>query len=583
MFTTQWLARFCTTVVVFVCQAGARADCQVVQPPAATVAQGRPTVCGGQPFCFESLSFAAKVSDFQPILQNTNNKTLTLRMTFRNKLNRPLILGYVSGSGVATDDRGNRYLLNGERAVQGIGLVQGGSADSKFILQPGEFSDARFEFVWNTSGQEIFGLSFQVELAIREIDPIPGNQMRLGREHALHFSGLANRAGTALPGPPRPTPAPAQSPASTGAPAVQVPSAAPVDPCAGRPRCYNAGPFVAELTGLTPSFANNSYLHLMQAKVRFRNLVNQPITLGYVVESAVMTDNYGGRYTIHNTNFGDGAKGIGLVQRNDADPQFVLQPGATGDATFTLSRNRSNDKSDPIGSTFSFDMTIAQLEVLASQQIRTTREYSVGMTGLSTAAAGGTAPPASGVAPSPVGADPAQTDACGKKPRCYSAGPFVAEVSSVTSSFANNNYLHLIQAKIQFRNLTGEPIVLAYVADSAVIVDNYGGRYTIRNTNFGDGAKGIGTVRGNQADPQFVLRPGASGDATFTLSRNRNNDKSDPIGSTFVLDLTAAHLEVLASQQIRTVRDYSIEFTGITVGKLGSFLNQIIKGPPKHD
>lgn len=34
---------------------------------------------------------------------------------------------------------------------------------------------------------------------------------------------------------------------------------------------------------------------------------------------------------------GDGVKGIGVVQRDKADPQFVLAPGASGDATFTLS------------------------------------------------------------------------------------------------------------------------------------------------------------------------------------------------------------------------------------------------------
>jgi hypothetical protein len=45
-----------------------------------------------------------------------------------------------------------------------------------------------------------------------------------------------------------------------------------------------------------------------------------------------------------------------------------------------------NDPRDPVGATFGFDMTLAQLEVLASQQIHTVREYSVDFGGL-------TAPP----------------------------------------------------------------------------------------------------------------------------------------------------------------------------------------------
>ena len=113
------------------------------------------------------------------------------------------------------DDRGHKYEISGDRAVQGIGVIQGTAGDQKFVLQPGETSDARFEFVWYASPQEIFGLSFQVDLAIREIDTIAGNQLRLGREHALHFSGLGNRAAPA-PATPRmgTAPSPSRPPSS---------------------------------------------------------------------------------------------------------------------------------------------------------------------------------------------------------------------------------------------------------------------------------------------------------------------------------------------------------------------------------
>lgn len=55
------------------------------------------------------------------------------------------------------------------------------------------------------------------------------------------------------------------------------------------------------------------------------------------------------------------------------------------------------------------------------------------------------------------------------------------------------------------------------------------------------------------------------------------------IGSTFSFDVAIAQVEALASQQIRTIREYSVNFTGLTVGKLGSMLNQIIKGDPKNE
>jgi hypothetical protein len=544
--------------------------------PVPAAAQSAP-VCGNQPLCTETLSFAARITDFQALLQNRNSKILTVRLSLQNKLGRPLVLGYVSGTGIATDDRGNRYVPSGERAVQGIGLIQGNAADSKFVLQPGETSDARFEFVWNTSGQEIFGLAFQLELALREINVLPGNQLQLGAERALRFTGLASREATAASATtPRTTATPVPPPGTGGAPPV---AAAPaVDACAGRPRCFSAGPFVSEVTGMTPSIAG-SY-HLVQVKVRFRNLTNQPIILAYAAGSAVMTDNNGGRYTIEAApSLGAGARGIGLVQGDQADTQFALAPGASGDATFTLAKYRPNTR-DPVGSAFSLDLTIPQLEVLASRQVRTVREYSVGFTGISAAAAGRAAPAVSSVVPSPAGAAPPDVDACGGKPRCYSAGPFVSEVTGITTSIAGS--YHLVQAKVRFRNLTNQPIILAYAAGSAVMTDNNGGRYTIEAApSLGAGARGIGVAQNTEVDPQFVLRPGASRDATFTLAKYRPNTR-DSVGSTFSFDLTIPQLEVLASQQIETVREYAISFSDLAVaGGVGGLLKGILQGLPK--
>lgn len=523
-----------------------------------------PGLCGALPFCYETLSFATRISDFQALLQNGNTKTLTVRLSFRNKLNRPLVLGYVANSGVATDDHGHKYLVNGDRAVQGIGVIQGNVGDQKFVLQPGEASDARFEFVWNASPQEIFGLSFQVDLAIREVDPIPGNQMRLGREHALHFSGLGNRPGGA----------PATSRATTVPSSSAAPAPAQADPCVGSPRCYNAGPFVAEVGGLTASFSGNgNAVHVIKANVRFRNLTSQPVVLGYLVDTAVVTDNYGNRYQVQGNQRGDGASGIGTVTRTESDPQFILAPGAAGNATFTLSRYK---RDTPIGSIFALDLTIAQLEVLPSRQVRTIREHSVGFTQLAgSAATVATAPP---VSPTPGGGLPSQADGCGGKPRCFSADPFVAELASLTSSFSGNgNAVHVLKASVRFRNTTNQPVVLGYIADSAVATDNNGNRYQVQVNQRGDGAAGIGTVTRANANPQFVLAPGASRDATFTVSRYKRDSR---IGSTFAFDLTIAQLDVLPGEQVRVLREYAVGFTALTAGG-GSFLDRLLQPPPR--
>jgi hypothetical protein len=328
--------------------------------PWALFGQGQPPItCGNLTTCAEVASFISAITDFRSIVQNTTNKTVTIRTSFRNKLNRPLIIGYVQGSGVATDDRGKRYVVYGAQAVRGIGEIAGSSLDPKFILQPGEASDARFEFLWRSSGQEIFGLNFEIDLTIREIEAFPGNQFRLGREHALHFSGFSAGATTTAVPAVRPVAAvTAPPPAAAPAPSAPTPPVEQADACGGRPQCYSAGLFTAEVTGLTPSQAG-AY-RVMQASVRFRNLTNQPIILAYVGRSAVITDNLGNRYGAKD----DGINGMGTVMGGSADPQFVLNAGAS----------------------FNFDVTIAQLEMMQSQQIRTVGEYTVGFTELGASA-----------------------------------------------------------------------------------------------------------------------------------------------------------------------------------------------------
>jgi hypothetical protein len=532
-------------------------------PPAPAVPTARPqapTVCGG-PLCTENQLFAASITDFRAIL-DSSPKTLMVRMSFVNKLDRPIALGYVRMSGVATDDRGNRYVPSGERSVQGIGEVSGNAADAKFVLQPGETSDARFEFAWHASGQELFGLSFQLDLAIREIVRLPGNQLQLGREYALHFTRAEQASTTDLlsarsPAPRRPGPPPSGS--------RPLPEPASADGCLGSAQgpCVSAGPFAAEITGLIPSFASNGLTHVLKAKVRFRNRTREPIIVGFVARSAVMVDNYGGRYTIDPSLLGEGVAGIGIVQRTTADPQFVLEPDESGEAAFTLSRRRNYDKTDALGTAFTFDLTIAHLEVLESQQVRTSREYSVGFTGL-------TLTPVDGRS---------ETSRCRtSKGPVYCARPFVAEVTRATAATVAP-VTHVIRARIRFTNVTDRPIALAYVSDSAVAVDAYGARYVVNNPNMGDGVEGLGALRGPKIDARFVLPPGASEEATVTLSRRRRDDRSDAVGSVVALDLTIAEVEPLPSQQIRRVRDYAVSYSGVSIA--GTLLDRVLQALPK--
>lgn len=366
-------------------RAARRAACALaITAIAASAAVAQAPACASKTSCYETASFVATVTDFRTSVAG-RYRVVTTTMRFQNKLKRPLILGYVPRSGIATDDRGNRYQI-GADGVRGIGTISGGALDVKFSLQPGEASDARFEFAW-APGNEIFGTSYEVELAVREIDPVSASQYTLGKEHALRFTGFGAAAatvasaGVVAPAPPAVTTvAVASSPgASTAAPApAPMPPAVepPANPCGDSPRCYGAGPFVAQVSHLEGSMVGGRH-HVLRASVKFTNLSTQPIILAYHTGSSSVIDNYGNRYYWGRPGTHDvSASGIGIVEGARADPQFILRPGDSREAVFQVIRY--NVGNNPIGTGYSYDLVIDQLEPLPSGQIRSLRNYSVG-------------------------------------------------------------------------------------------------------------------------------------------------------------------------------------------------------------
>jgi hypothetical protein len=153
---------------------------------------------------------------------------------------------------------------------------------------------------------------------------------------------------------------------------------APADPCAGNARCYVTGPLVAEIAQLASGQpANNN--HAVRLNLRIRNVSNQPLILAYQQNSGTMLDNYGNKYIV-DWRSNQNVSGIGQSTRQKADPQFVLSPGEARNATLTYSRYVGKTA---IGTIFSPDLVLEQLEVLPSQQIRSVRDYNVSFTGIS--------------------------------------------------------------------------------------------------------------------------------------------------------------------------------------------------------
>ena len=344
-----------------------------------------PTPCDGQVSCTAVREFSAVTTSFKQTTVDVRTKSIAVTVRFTNLTPKPLILGYVSASGIITDDRGNPYVVPSAAAIRGIGEIQGNTFDGKFTLEPGEWSDARFEYVLRMTSGLILGTTYEMEMAVREIDRLPGEQFRLGKEHAIRWerAGIMNvAAGIITPPVAGTTAATAVAPAPTE-PAAPPPE--PVDNCLGRSRCYDAGSFSVEVGRLTASIVGGRH-HVITFAVKIRNMSTQPIILGYRDGSNSGTDDLGNRYYYGRAGTADGSvKGIGHVTGRSADPQFVLRSGQSRDVSVSLIRYEAARR--PIGTQFSWDAALVELEILPSRQIREVREYAVGVAGLSEGAA----------------------------------------------------------------------------------------------------------------------------------------------------------------------------------------------------
>lgn len=355
--------KFWQRMTMWIVVAGAMAGAAAVPAAAAT--------CGSAS-CSDNASFTTQVTDLRHSTSG-RYRVVTATLRFRNKLDRPLILGYVNGSGIVTDDLGNRYVI-GSNGVRGIGVLGGNNVDTKFTLAAGETSEARFEYMWEP-GRAIVGTRYDMDLTVREVDPVAGNQFKLGRERVLHFASVAvDQPGGAMPS--------TVAAATAATPPASLPAAPQQDFCAGILRCVSAGPFVAQVTGVTPQGGPKDRNHQLSLNVRFRNVSAESIVLGYKASSSNGTDNLGNQYYWGRAGTYDtSAAGIGIVSSREANASFVLAPGATRDATFKLIRYNSGGKQ--LGTGWVYDVVISQLEILPSQQVRVGREFSLHFTDLS--------------------------------------------------------------------------------------------------------------------------------------------------------------------------------------------------------
>jgi hypothetical protein len=362
----------------------ARASSAPAQTPGRNDAvRATPTLCQPASPCYETNSFSATINDFRTSTAG-RFKVLTANLRITNKLNQPLTLGIVQGSGLGLDDQGNRYAIDSPNNVRGIGLISSSAqVDTKFTLESGESGDARVEMVLAMDRNIIYGTSFQLSMTLREINRVGVNQLRLGREYEVHFPPLVNGlAGKARTIDSTNAPYSEVPPPTARREEAQVPAAPGIqDGCAGLSHCYSSGPFVATISHISASSVGNFKDHVLSLDVKFRNLSNQPIILAYASGTSTALDNLGNSYSWGHAGTHDlSARGIGLTTGSSADPSFVLQPGEARNATFQVIRYRPGNAQ--LGTSYTYSVSVQQLEILPSKQIRTAREYSMNFTDL---------------------------------------------------------------------------------------------------------------------------------------------------------------------------------------------------------
>jgi hypothetical protein len=148
---------------------------------------------------------------------------------------------------------------------------------------------------------------------------------------------------------------------------------------------------------------------------------------------------------------------------------------------------------------------------------------------------------------------------------CFDAGPFQANVSQMTMS--QQGAWHIIRMNIQFHNSSNQPLIIAYHDGSMVMVDNNGATYVPAGGNPG-ALQGMGIDRGNQTDSQFVLGPGQTSSALFSVARVRGNDS--PVGTGYSYNFTIDELQAQNGAMAIPVRSYNLNFPSLAPSAVSS-------------
>jgi hypothetical protein len=88
----------------------------------------------------------------------------------------------------------------------------------------------------------------------------------------------------------------------------------------------------------------------------------------------------------------------------------------------------------------------------------------------------------------------------------------------------------------------------------------------------------MGIDRGNQTDSQFVLAPGQTGNALFSVARGRGNDS--PVGTGYTYNLTIDELQAQNGAMAIPVRQYNLNFPSLSPSGVASGMSSVAASAP---
>ena len=160
---------------------------------------------------------------------------------------------------------------------------------------------------------------------------------------------------------------------------------------------------------------------------------------------------------------------------------------------------------------------------------------------------------------------------------CFDAGPFQANISQLIMS--QQGGWHIIRMNVQFHNATNQPLAIAYHDGSMVMIDNNGNTYIPAGGNPG-AVQGMGIDRGNQTDSQFVLSPGQTGNAMFSVARVRDNNS--PVGTGYSYNFTIDELQAQNGAMAIPVRTYHLNVPSLSPSTVSSGASFPAAGSPAN-